>query len=255
MLLHEKIGLVSGSSRGIGKAIAQRLLKEGAVVWITGRERGALERTHRECTRDFGDNARLFEGDLTDPGTIRTLLATVHDQCGGLDIAVANIGSGRSVMGWDVPDQAWEDAMTVNFHAAVRLSREAIRLMETGGSGSIVFISSIAGVESIRAPVPYAAAKAALLMYMKSTARIVAPMGIRMNAVSPGNVLFEGGTWDRKLGEDREAVEGYIRSEVPMGAFASPQDIAGAVAFLASDSGSFVTGANLVVDGGQTRSL
>jgi 3-oxoacyl-[acyl-carrier protein] reductase len=255
MLLHDRIGLVSGSSRGIGKAIAQRLLEEGAVVWVTGRDNETLSNTHQKFAETFGDNVRAFQGDLSNPDTIRTLLAAIKDECGRLDIMVANIGSGRSSMGWDVNDRAWEEAMNVNFHIAVRLSREAIRIMEVRQSGNIVFISSIAGVESIQAPVPYATAKAALLMYMKSTARIVAGMGIRMNAVSPGNVLFEGGTWDRKLSEDRVAVQRYIETEVPLCSFASPHDIAEAVTFLVSDKGSFITGTNLIVDGGQTQSL
>jgi 3-oxoacyl-[acyl-carrier protein] reductase len=255
MLLRDRIGLVCGSSRGIGKAIALRLLEEGAVVMVTGRDNTALTHTHQELSHAFGDNVKAFQGDLSNPDTIRTLLATIKDEYGRLDIMVANIGSGRSAMGWDVNDRAWEEAMNVNFHTAVRLSRETIRMMEVRQSGSIVFISSIAGVESIQAPVPYTVAKAALLMYMKSTARIAAGMGIRMNAVSPGNVLFEGGTWDKKLSEDRVAVERYIETEVPLRSFASPHDIAEAVTFLVSDKGAFITGTNLIVDGGQTRSL
>ncbi|MDD1667411.1 MAG: SDR family oxidoreductase, partial [Methanomicrobiales archaeon] len=98
-----------------------------------------------------------------------------------------------------------------------------------------------------------AASKAALLAYMKNTASLVARHGIRMNAVSPGNIFFEGGTWDRKLREDRTAVERYIGEQVPLGRFGTPEEIARVVCFLASDASAFITGANVIIDGGQTR--
>lgn len=255
MLLDNHVGLVSGSSKGIGKVVAQRLLEEGATVWITGRDTIPLMKTKNEFAKQYGEKIRSFQGDLTDIKTIHKLLNIINDEWGRLDFVVANIGSGKSRIGWDVDDSIWEDTMITNFYGAVRLSREAIRMMKERKSGSIVFISSIAGVESIEAPVPYSTAKAALLMYMKSTSRIVAKMGIRMNAISPGNVLFEGGTWENKLINDQTNVEKYIQREVPMASFASPIDIAEGVIFLVSQKGSFINGANLIIDGGQTRSL
>jgi 3-oxoacyl-[acyl-carrier protein] reductase len=121
--------------------------------------------------------------------------------------------------------------------------------------GAIVFVNSIVAVESTPAPLAYSSAKAALLNYTKNLARQVAADGIRVNTVAPGNIFFDGGSWDKHLQARRDEVLGYIASEVPMQRFGKPEEIADAVAFLASARASFVTGACLVADGGQTRSL
>jgi len=123
------------------------------------------------------------------------------------------------------------------------------------GAGSLTFTSSIVGCEAINAPITYSATKAAVQGAMKSLSRLVGPQGVRVNAVAPGNVLFPGGSWERKLAERREFFEQYIQSEVPLQRFGRPEEIANAVVFLASERASFITGACLVVDGGQTRSF
>jgi 3-oxoacyl-[acyl-carrier protein] reductase len=119
--------------------------------------------------------------------------------------------------------------------------------------GSIVFISSIAGLESLGAPLPYGAAKAALEHYSKDLSRRVGMHGVRVNTVAPGNVLFPGGTWQQKLDADSAKVTSMIAAEVPLSRFGTPREIGAAVAFLASDRAAFITGACLVADGGQTR--
>lgn len=250
-----KTALVSGSSRGIGKGIAHSLLSQGACVYVTGRSQTELGRTINEFHEEFPGKVCKFQGDLSSPDTITFLMDTIKREHGHLDICVANIGSGRSQIGWDVPDTVWEESMQLNFFNAVRLSREAIRIMTSARKGSIIFISSIAGVETIAAPVPYSCAKAALLAYMKNTAPIAAKSGIRMNAVSPGNINFPGGTWSKKLLENPTQTEEYIQENVPLQRFGTPEDIGSMVCFLASDDASFITGANFIVDGGQTRSV
>lgn len=250
-----KTALISGSSRGIGRSIAEKLLKEGCVVFINGRDRACLDRTLAELREEAGsESVFALAGDLTESKVIREVFSKIRqakDCCP--NIVVANIGSGRSVLGWDVPDDEWERMFEINFFGAVRLCRQAITHMKEQGGGSIVCIGSIAGCESIPAPLPYSTAKAALLSYVKATSDAVADFGIRINAVSPGNVLFEGGVWDRKLQEDRAKVMDYIKRTVPLKGFGAPEQIAAAVAFLASDEAGFVTGVNFVVDGGQTR--
>lgn len=252
-LLRDKVAVVSGSTRGIGKAIATGFLREEAIVYITGRDPNQLNDTCDKLRSDFPDTIRSYCGDLTQTSIIQDLVETICRQDRCLDIAVANIGSGRSKPGWDVDDNFWQECMDKNFHSSVKFSRECMRVMIPRHSGNIIFISSIAGCEVINAPVPYAAAKAALLSYMKYTSHLLGHEGIRLNAISPGNILFEGGTWSKKLTENPEEVKEYIRGTVPLQQFGSPEDISHLACYLASEKSSFVTGANFIIDGGQTR--
>lgn len=253
--LSNKIALVSGSSSGIGKGIAEVMLREGCTVFLNGRDEDKLNNSLNEL-RDKTSIGNIYKicTDLTITQNINKALDLILKQSGRCpDIVIANIGSGRSVKGWDVDDDEWLRMFNLNFFASVRLCRESIRVMKESGGGNIVCISSIAGCEAIPAPIPYSAAKAAVLSFIKNTADIAAQYNIRINAVSPGNVLFEGGTWDRKLKENKDNVMEYINRSVPMRGFAFPEDIGNAVVFLASDKAKFITGANFVVDGGQAR--
>lgn len=250
-----KIALVSGSSRGIGKTIAEVLLREGCFVFINGREENTLkDALHDLKEKTSNNNASKICNDLAITQNIRTALKTIKKDIGRHpDIVIANIGSGRSVAGWDVDDDEWLRMFNLNFFGAVRLCREAIRVMKNNRGGNIVCISSIAGCESISAPLPYSTAKTAILSFVKNTGNIVAKYGIRINAVSPGNVLFKGGTWDMKLRENKDEVMNYINNVVPMKDFATPYDIAYMVAFLVSEKAKFITGSNYILDGGQMR--
>jgi 3-oxoacyl-[acyl-carrier protein] reductase len=140
----------------------------------------------------------------------------------------------------------------LNFFSSVRLAQAAIPYMQVSG-GSIILVSSIVGIEATPAPLPYSAAKAALINYGKNLSRAVAEHKIRVNTIAPGNVLFPGGTWEKHLANRRESVEAYITAEVPMNRFGTPQEISNIVVFLASPAANFVTGGCYVVDGGQTR--
>jgi len=196
-----------------------------------------------------------IRGDMTDPADIRCALDETVAAFGGIDAVVANVGSGTGRGGWDLDLNDWQSALNINLLGSMALARIALPHLIARGGGSITFISSIAGCEAINAPVTYSAAKAAVLSAMKSLSRLVGRHGVRVNAVAPGNVLFPGGTWERKLAERREFFEQYIHSEAPLQRFGRPEEIADAVVFLASERASFITGACLVVDGGQTRSF
>jgi 3-oxoacyl-[acyl-carrier protein] reductase len=178
----------------------------------------------------------------------------VAKEWNSLDGLVANVGSGSGKLGWDLPESEWERIFALNFQASTRLAQAAIPPMMANG-GSIVFVSSIAGVEALPAPLPYSAAKAALISYSKNLSRQVATHGIRVNCVAPGNVIFPGGSWARRVAEQGETVLKSIRAEVPMERFGTPEEIANLVTYLCSDRASFVTGSCFVADGGQTRSL
>ena len=254
--LKGKVAFISGSSRGIGLAIAHAFLAEGASVVITGRHGESLtEAKHLLATET--DRARVLsiQADMTDPEAIPNTLAETLSCFGRLDAVVANMGSGTARGGWDLSPADWSSSLTTNLLGGMALaSLSAPHLIRQGG-GSLTFISSIAGLEAINAPVTYSAAKAAVQSAMKNLSRLLGPQGIRVNAVAPGNVLFPGGTWERKLAERREFFEHYVQSEVPLQRFGQPQEIADMVVFLASKRAAFVTGACVVVDGGQTRSI
>ena len=141
-----------------------------------------------------------------------------------------------------------------NFSVAYNVIQALVPLL-TDSMGSIITIGSIAGLEDVSAPIPYAASKAALMAYTKSLSRKLADKKIRVNMVSPGNILFPGGNWDKKQKSDPYNIRKMLQEKVPLEMFGSPEDIGNVVAFLLSSKASFITGANIVVDGGQTTSM
>jgi 3-oxoacyl-[acyl-carrier protein] reductase len=254
--LHDQVAFIAGSSRGIGKAIARRFLQEGSRVVISGRDGETLAQGEKELAAQF-PAARIMpvQGDLTQTQAIREALAQVRERWGRLDTLVANIGSGRGTPGWQIDGSAWTEAFETNLQSAVRIATEALAQMIAAKRGSIVVVSSIAGVESNPAPLPYSCAKTALIAYTKNLARQVAGSGVRVNAVAPGNIFFEGGSWEKRLEANRDTVLKYIADEVPMQRFGTPEEIADLVVFLSSPRASFITGACVIADGGQTRTF
>ena len=251
--LKNSVVLVTGSSKGIGRAIAESFLSEGARVTISGRQRKDLDETYEELSAKFNpDNIMCFKGDLTDKESIKSCLKMVLNKWGAIDILIENVGSGKVNKKQD--GKEWHRVFQLNFGGAVEITSKAIPIMQVKKKGSIVFVASIAGLESIGAPLPYAAAKAALIAYAKNLSREVASKNIRVNTVAPGNVKFPGGRWEEIINENPSILE-MIKREVPMGRFGKPDEIASAVTFLASNKASFITGACVVVDGGQTKSI
>ena len=251
-----RVAFVAGSSRGIGKAIANAFLEEGCRTAISGRRSDSLNEAHAELASRFGEDRVLaLAGDMTSAEALREARSRLEQAWGAVDCLVANVGTGRGPAGWQIPDDAWTAAFEENFLAAVRLVSCFLPDLVAKRGGSVVLIGSIGGLESLPAPLPYGAAKAALARYAKSLSREVGPSGVRVNVVAPGNILFPGGSWERRLSEDPAGAEKYVAAEVPLLRFGRPEEIADVVVFLSSDRASFVTGACVVADGGQTRSL
>ncbi len=252
--LTDRVAFVAGSSRGIGKAIAAVLLREGCRVCITGRDSAALDEASQELRAKFGDKVLPIQGDFTQTSVIESAFNTVTRTWGGLNILVANVGSGRGKTGWDLEEDEWERLFGLNFFGSARLAQSVIPFMQADG-GSILFVASIVAVEATPAPLPYSAAKAALLNYSKNLSRVVAANKIRVNCLAPGNIFFAGGSWERHLKSRREEVEHYIATEVPQKRFGTPEEIADFAAYLVSPVSGFATGGCYIMDGGQTRKV
>lgn len=254
--LKDKVAFIAGSSRGIGKAIAEGFAREGTRVVITGRDKESLQITLKELQGKYSPQIILgFPGNLGDPETLRNFLDQTISAFGKIDIVIGNIGTGRGKLGYDLPDSEWDRLLDLNLMINIRIARETIPYLMRNGCGSIIFTASIAGLETLGAPIAYEAAKAALIASCKNMSRQLAPYNIRVNCVAPGNIMFPGSTWDLKLRENEESTMDYITTQVPLKRFGTPEEIASIVVFLASERASFVTGSCIIADGGQTRSF
>jgi len=246
-----RIALVSGASRGIGFAIARALAAEGAKVALAARGLDGL----KAAASEIGGDVSVHVADVTDPAAAATLTHDVEKRWGRVDILVCNAGSGASVPPGRETAAEWHRVLDLNLFAATNMIEAARPVMGRGnGDRAIVCVSSICGMAALGAPVTYSAAKAALNATVRGLARPLALEGIRVNAVAPGNILFEGGTWARRIAENRSAVDEMLAREVSLRRMGKPEEIADVVAFLASPRAAFVTGTVVVADGGQLRS-
>ena len=255
--LENQVVFIAGSSRGIGKSIAATLLAEGASVVLTGRDEDSLRSAVSELSAQTDkDRILAIGGDFTDASTITRAYENTLQRFGRIDHLVANLGSGSGKPGWDQAEDEWQRLFELNFFASTRLTQAVLpHLLANPNGGTILYISSIVGLEATPAPLPYSAAKAALVNYSKNLARQLGAQKIRVNTIAPGNIYFAGGSWERHLNNRRDSVEAMLQSEVPQQRFGTPEEIASLAAYLCSSLASFATGACYVMDGGQTRSL
>lgn len=247
--LSGKVALVTGSSRGIGRAIAEALHAEGCRVALNGRNSKDVEIASASCSGSIA-----IVGDVTDPDDARRVVAEVVGKFGGLDILVCNVGSGHAALPGSETPEEWKRVFSLNLWSTTN-TVEAARGALEASKGAIVCVSSICGLEVVSgAPVVYSAAKAALHAYVKGIARPLGKLGVRINAVAPGNILFEGSVWSRKLAEDAKSVQAMLERDVALSRLGTPGEIADLVAYLASARAGFATGCIWTLDGGQVRS-
>lgn len=252
--LNDKKVLISASVQGIGLSTAEMFLKEGAAVWINGRNKDRLDKTQKELEMKYGNNrVKCFAGDVSKRNVVQEWFYKVKKDWGYLDVLVPNLGAGKP-QNHDMMDiNEWEYMMNINLYSTVDLINTGYPLLKDGKAPCIVMLSSVAAFEKTTAPYAYASAKAGLITLTKYLSVDYAKDNIRVNAVVPGNIYFQGGRWEELLEEDKESVLKYIEKNVPLGRFGNPEEIANAIVFLASDKSLFTTGAILNIDGGQKR--
>jgi 3-oxoacyl-[acyl-carrier protein] reductase len=247
--LNGKNIIVTGGSKGIGRAIALAFADEGANVAICARGVDALAKTKDEIAAR-GVKAFAASCDVGDATALAQFLNAANASLGGVNVLVNN----PSGFGMTDDEAGWKSGFDVDMMAAVRATQQVTPWIASRGGGAIVHISSISGMEGTTRAIPYAAMKAAMISHSKSMALTLAPKNIRVNCVSPGSVEFPGGTWEaRKLAGD--GVYEAVRNGIPFKRLGRPEEIAAVVLFLSSPQASWLCGANIPVDGGQHRGI
>lgn len=237
--------VVMGGSRGIGLAIAMGFAAEGAAVAICARGAEALEVARREIA---GHGGRVFAApcDLAEAEQIARFVPEAAASLGGIDSLVNN----ASGFGMTDDEAGWAASIGVDVMAVVRASHAALPFLEAAEGAAIVNIASISGLRASTRSLPYAAVKAAVINYTMSQAATLAPKRIRVNAISPGSIAFPGGLWEQRKETNPKLYEATLAS-IPFGRFGTAEEIAEVAMFLGSPAARWVTGQNIVVDGGQ----
>ena len=245
--LSGKKALITGATRGIGRAIANLLADEGVDLAICSRNQAEVDSAVSEL-RKKGVEVTGAVVDVADKAAYQSWIKSAGDTLGGIDIFVPNVSAG----GGNISEEGWENNFNVDLLGTTRGVEAVMPFLEKSKAASIVIISSTAGVETFMGPQPYNAIKGALVIHAKQLSQALAPQGIRVNCVSPGPVFIEGGAWEFIKNNMAELYDSTLAA-IPRGSMGSAEEVANAVAFLASPAASLITGVNLVADGGFTK--
>jgi 3-oxoacyl-[acyl-carrier protein] reductase len=246
MIRDGRVAIVTGGSRGIGRAVAMRLANEGANVAITYRSNDAAAEAAAEEVRTEGARCEIFQGDVASPDDVAALFEGVGEALGRVEILVNNAGLTRDNLMMRMKESEFDEVLSTNLKGTYLCTRAALRPMIRARWGRIVNISSVVGLVGNAGQANYAASKAGIIGFTKSVAREVAQRGITANVVAPGYVETE---LTQSLTDD---IKDQIKSQVPAGRFAEAEEVAGVVAFLAGEEAGYLTGQTLAVDGGMT---
>lgn len=246
--LENKSVVVIGGSRGIGLSIVEGFLHEKARVSIIARN--ISDKLKTQLIKE-GNKVNFYEGDAKDKKSLVYISKLILEKFKDIDVVVANVGNGKASLASLQSDNDWEESWDINFKSALNSANIFLPIINT--SGSFTFISSIAGREYLGAPNSYSVAKSAINTLMKSLSHKFGNK-LRVNSIAPGNVIFKKSRWEDKLSESPEAVNKMLQEKVPLKRFGTPEEIANVVVFVASSKASFISGACINVDGGQTIS-
>lgn len=245
--LKGRVAVVTGGTRGLGRAIVETLSDEGARIVFCARDPDEVAKAEEELTGS-GREVKGYAADVADPGSYGAFLDAAARAFDGVDVFVANVSAGGGLG----DESFWRRSFEVDVLGTVRGCEALAPAMKRRGGGAIVLTSTTAAFESFVGPMAYNAMKAGLLNYAKNLSRQLAPDQIRVNAVAPGPVYFPGGSWAKREASAPDAFNAVL-SQIPMGRMAAPEDVSRAVAFLASPAAAYITGATLAIDGGFTR--
>jgi len=248
--LEDKIALVTGAGAGIGRAIAETFAREGAVVAVADLDPGAAKEVAAAIVKANG-SATAHEVDVTDTKQVKALMEALRAAHGRLDVLVNNAGVGERSDFRHLDDEAWDRVWRVNLDGTVRCAREAFDLLKASGKASVINLSSIMAAKHTRQMAVYSATKGAVSALSRSLAVEYAPYGIRVNTLLPGYV--ETALIGRYI--SNPMIAKALLTQTPLRRFGTPQDIANAALFLASDEAAYITGAALNVDGGMATTL
>jgi 3-oxoacyl-[acyl-carrier protein] reductase len=269
--LRGRAALLVGAGRGIGAAAALAMAREGCQVALVARSQGDLEARARECLAAGSPAAHALAADATDKGQLAGAIERAASAMGGLDVLVTLVGGSQPGGTADTDDAGWEAAFARNLWPAVRASRLALPHLQKSAEAAraraasagqdsaraqsaIIHVASIWGREGGGA-LTYNAAKAALISLAHEQARELATRGVRVCSVAPGSILHPGGSWERRQRADPEAIAAFVQRELPSGRFGTAAEVGEAICFLASPRASWIAGACVVIDGGQSRSF